>query len=356
MHVGYSGGKRQRKSFYAATRQAVASRLVGAVRDRQLGKSPVPERESLGDFLNRWLADTVKVSARPSTYVRYQAMLRVQIIPEIGNVRLARLTADDLSALYSRLLEGGLAPKTVQLAHAVIHRALWHGRRRGVVAVNVADDVDPPRAPVREFRTLSLEEARRLLEAAVGNRLEALYHLALTTGMRQAELLGLRWRDVDLDGIVLHVRQQVYRLSGEWVYAEPKTARGRRTVSLSAGAVAALREHRLRQSKERLAAASWEDNDLVFANKVGGPMEKTNILRRSFRPLLEKAGLPPMRLHDLRHSAATLLLTEGVHPKIVQEMLGHSSIAVTMDTYSHVMPSLQRDAAALLDRRLAVGN
>ena len=352
LHVGYSGGKRQRKSFYGATRQEVASRLAGAVRDRQLGKSPVPEREKLGDFLNRWLEDTARRSIRVSTYEIYEVSLRKHIIPEIGDIRLARLTADDLDALYSRLLDK-LAPKTVRMIHAVLHRALSHAQRRGAVAVNVASIADVPSAPRREFRALSPEEAARLLKAARYDRFYALYALALNTGMRQGELLGLRWRDVNLSGAVLHVRQQVYRMAGEWVFSEPKTAAGRRTVSLSGSAVEALRERRLAQNKERLRGETWEDLDLVFSNRRGNPIDKANLLRGSFWPLLERAGLPHMRFHDLRHSCASLLLAEGVHPKVVQEMLGHSSISVTMDIYSHTLPTMQADAAERMDRLLA---
>ena len=351
LHVGYSGGKRQRKSFYGTTRAVVAAALAAAVRDRQLGKRPIPEKEKMGDFLNRWLEDTAKRSVRLTTYTGYEVSLRKHIIPEIGDVRLARLSADDLDGLYARLLDKGLAPKTVRLAHGVLHRALAHAQRRGAVAVNVADAVDPPSVPRREFRTLSPEEATRLLQAALPDRLYALYVLALTCGLRQAELLGLRWRDVDLSGAVLSVRQQVYRLAGEWHYTEPKTAAGRRTVSLSGACVEALRERRLAQTKERLRAATWEDNDLVFANSEGRPMAKQALLRQ-FKTLLKRAGLPYMRFHDLRHACASLLLAEGIHPKVVQERLGHASIATTMDTYSHVMPSLQADAAERMDRLL----
>jgi len=353
LHVGYSGGKRQRKSFYGATRQEVASRLAGAVRDRQLGKSPVPERERLGDFLNRWLEDTARRSIRPSTYAIYEVSLRKHIIPEIGHLKLARLTADDLDGLYSRLLSGGLSPKTVRMIHAVLHRALSHAQRRGAIAVNPASVAVPPSAPRREFRTLAPEEAALLLKAALSDKLYGVYVLALTCGLRQGEILGLRWADVDLNGAVLHVRQQVYRMAGEWVFSEPKTAAGRRTVSLSGSAVEALRERRLAQNKERLRGETWEDLDLVFSNRRGNPIDKANLLRGSFWPLLERAGLPHMRFHDLRHSCASLMLAEGVHPKVVQEMLGHSSISVTLDIYSHVLPSMQADAAEKMDRLLA---
>ncbi|MCH7578255.1 MAG: site-specific integrase [Chloroflexi bacterium] len=356
LHVGYSGGKRQRKSFYGATRQEVASRLAGAVRDRQLGKSPVPEREKLGDFLNRWLEDTARRSIRVSTYAIYEVSLRKHIIPAIGHLKLARLSADDLDGLYSRLLSGGLSPKTVRMIHAVLHRALSHAQRRGAIAVNPASVAAPPSAPRREFRTLAPDEAALLLKAALSDRLYGVYLLALTCGLRQGEILGLRWADVDLNRAVLHVRQQVYRMAGEWVFSEPKTAAGRRTVSLSGSAVEALRERRLAQNKERLRAETWEDLDLVFSNRRGNPIDKANLLRGSFWPLLERAGLPHMRFHDLRHSCASLLLAEGVHPKVVQEMLGHSSISVTLDIYSHVLPSMQADAAEKMDRLLAASN
>ena len=356
LHVGYSGGKRQRKSFYGATRQEVASRLAGAVRDRQLGRLPAPERERVGDFLSRWLEDTARHSVRATTYRGYEVVLRLHIVPEIGHLKLARLTADDLDGLYSRLLDKGLSPKYVRLVHAILHRALAHALKRGALAVNVASTVSAPSAPRKEFRTLSAEEAGRLLAEARSDRLYALYVLALTCGLRQAELLGLRWADVDLDGAVLHVRQQVYRLQGAWVFSEPKTAAGRRTISLSGRAVEALRERRRGQNAERLRAQDWEDLDLVFANRRGRPTERANLQRQSFWPLLERAGLPRVRFHDLRHACASMLLAQNVNPKIVQEMLGHSSIAVTMDTYSHAMPSLQADAVAKMDRLFAASS
>ena len=356
LHVGYAAGKRERKSYYAATRQEVASKLAAAIRDRQLGKRPVPERETLADFLNRWLEDVARRTVRPSTLRGYEVTLRLHIIPEIGHLKLARLSADDLDGLYSALLAKGLSPKYVRLVHAIVHRALAHALKRGALAVNVASTVSAPSAPRREFRTLSPEEAARLLSVARPDRFHALYVLALTCGLRQAELLGLRWADVDLDGAALHVRQQVYRLQGAWVFSEPKTAAGRRTISLSGRAVEALRERRLAQNAERLRATTWADLDLIFANRRGRPTERANLQRQSFWPLLERAGLPRVRFHDLRHACASMLLAQNVNPKIVQEMLGHSSIAVTMDTYSHIMPSLQADAAEKMDRLLAASS
>jgi integrase len=329
----------------------VARRLTQALHACQQGLLPPPERETLGRFLLRFLEDVARPSLRPTTYEAYERLARLHILPQLGQLRLARLTAQELQSLYARLLEKGLSPKTVALAHAFLHRVLGQAVRWGLLAQNPADAAEPPRAQRPPARALTPEEAGRLLEAARSDRLYALYVLAVTCGLRQAELLGLRWKDVDLEEATLAVRQRLYRVKGRWVVSEPKTARGRRLVTLPALAVQALR-----QLEERLRAGElWEENGLVFANQLGRPIEKQNLLRRSFWPLLERAGLPRIRFHDLRHTAASLLLSQGVHPKVVQERLGHATIAITMDTYSHVMPSLQREAAARLDSLLGDG-
>jgi integrase len=203
-----------------------------------------------------------------------------------------------------------------------------------------------------EMSVLAPEQVHVLLEAAKGDRLEALYVLALSTGMRQGELLALRWRDLDLDldNATLQVRGTVQRTMVGLIIAEPKTTRSRRRVALSPTAVETLRTHRIWQVSERLALGSaWEDQDLVFPNTIGKPIEATNLLRSSFFPLLAKAHLPRIRFHDLRHTAATLLLSRGVHPKVVAEMLGHATISITLDTYSHVLPDMQREAARAME-------
>ncbi len=222
--------------------------------------------------------------------------------------------------------------------------------RWNLIARNPTEAVDAPCPRLKEISVFTVEEAQRFLEAAKGDRLHALYVLALMTGMRQGELLGLRWQDIDLSAGSLSVRRTLVRTSQGWSWADPKTAKGRRTIALPDLAVEALRQHRVRQLEERLrAGALWADIDLVFPNQTGKPLERQNVVKRSFRPLLIRAGMPSSRFHDLRHSAATLLLSLGEHPKVVQERLGHSTIGVTMDTYSHVLPDMQRKAAAKLD-------
>jgi integrase len=217
---------------------------------------------------------------------------------------------------------------------------------------NVAALVTPPRINRKEIRTLSPEESRRFLAAIESDRLEALYVLAVTSGMRQGELLALRWTDVDLEAPAVSVHATLQRTRGSLVFAPPKTSRSRRRVALTRAAVEALRRHRARQGAERLrAGTAWGDPELIFTNEVGQPLHGT-YLTKLFQVALVRAGLPRLRFHDLRHTAATLLLGRGVHPKIASEMLGHSSVAITLDLYSHVTPTMQREAATEMDRAL----
>jgi len=263
---------------------------------------------------------------------------------------LSALTAQDLRKLYAARLAAGASPTTVRQLHAVLHHAFEDAMRDGLVGRNVADLVTPPRAAVHEMQTLSPEQARALLAVAAGDRLEALYVLALHTGARQGELLALRWTDVDLDGGSIQIRGTLQRAKGKLVTDSPKTAGSRRRIALTAGAVDALKRHRAAQNVERLQlGAVWQDRGLVFANEIGGAIERGNMTRRSFEPLLKRAELPRMRFHDLRHTAATLMLGKGVHPKIASEMLGHSKVGITLDLYSHVTPTMQQQAVTALD-------
>ncbi len=351
--LGYGSGRRQRRAYYGRTQAEVRDRLAAARRTHQQGLSLGSERQTVGAYLREWL-NTERSTLRPRTWQRYEQYVRIHAIPELGAVALAKLSPQHLQRLYAARLGSGSSPATVAHLHAVLHRALHQAERIGLVPRNVVALVDPPRLVRKEMRTLSPEQARAFLSSVGEDRLGAVYVLAISTGLRQGELLALRWRDVDLDTRTLSVRATLQRTADGLVLAETKTARSRRQVMLTDAAVAALRRHRVSQAQERLRLGSaWEDGDLVFANEVGGAVEASNLLRRSFRPLLKAAGLPTIRFHDLRHTAATLLLGRGVHPKIVSEMLGHSQIAVTLDTYSHVTPSMQRDATRAMDEVLA---
>jgi integrase len=343
------GGKR--KAFYGKTRQEVSSLLAAALRDRDAELPIVGDKQTVENYLTQWLSD-ITSTIRTRSWIRYEEAVRLHVLPTLGSVTLARLSPQQVQALYTAKLNEGLAPATVARVHAVLRRAFGEAARIGIVQRNVVALVRPPRPVRKEMKVLTPEQAHIFLAAVVDDPLEALYVLALTTGMRRGEMLALHWADVNLNAGFVQVRFTVQHLAGaEVMYSPPKTARSRRKVALSGLAIAALEKHRERQNQQRaLIGAAWVDNDLVFTNALGEPIRGNHILQRNFAPILVRAGLPPMRFHDLRHTAATLLLTQGIHPKVVSEMLGHATISMTLDTYSHVLPDMQRDATAAFDR------
>jgi integrase len=353
----------KRRCLYGKTRREVAQKLLHATKAREDGLPMPGAHLTVGQYLENWLS-AVKTQVRPRTWKRYEQYVRLHAIPGLGRTQLVKLTPEQLEALYAAKVKAGLSPTTVRHLHAVLVAALTRAVRLGRVVRNVAQLASPPRTPTREMRTLDAKQTKRLLKAAAGDRLEALYVLACTTGMREGELLGLRWRYVNLDTGTLQVAGTLQRLpkdsvtaNGEtFVIAEPKTDRSRRTLKLTEDAVAALRRHRVRQGEERLRLGGARDDwDLVFANELGRPMEAGNLLRRSFWPLLERAKLPRIRFHDLRHGAATLLLEEGVHPAIVAATLGHARASTTIDIYSHVSPGMTAEVATTMDKVLGSG-
>ena len=348
------GGPR-RKYFYGRTRPEAAARLAAAMAELAKGQAPsTNERETVGQFLTGWLEDTAKPSVRPSTFRGYEGKVRTHILPGLGQVRLVKLTPQRLEAFLNEKRGAGLSPQTVQHLRAILRAALSDAVKWGLVPRNVAALVDGPRVPHHDIQPLSPHEARRLLDAVAPHRLGALFSVALAVGLWQGEALGLRWEDTDLDAGTLTVRKTLQRIDGAFEIVEPKTVRSRRTVALPSAAVDALRTHRARQMEERLMAGSeWKDDrGLVFTTATGRPLQGTNVTR-TFQQLLARAGLRRQRFHDLRHSCASLLLAQGVHPRVVMETLGHSQIGLTMNTYSHVLPPLQREAAARMDEVLA---
>lgn len=337
-----ANGKRIRISATGSSVKEVQQKLDALKQDALKGRPLNVDKLTVREYLARWLEDAARPTIRPSTYVRYEAIIRLHIAPRIGDIPLVKLSPVHVQGMNVDLERAGVSPRMRQFTHAVLHRALNQAVKWGLVDRNVCDAVDRPRVPRKELRTLNAEEAQRLLEAAKGDRLEALLVLALTTGMRQGELLGLQWEDVDLKTGTVYIRRTLLELKGKLTLGETKSGRNRR-VDLPDIAVETLREHRKRM------LAEGHPGPWVFCDTQGGPIRKSNLTRRWFKPLLQRAGLPDIRFHDLRHTAATLLLTLGVHPKIVQERLGHSQISLTLDTYSHVLPSMQREAARKLD-------
>ena len=337
----WEGGRRRRKAFYGKTRAEARAKLMAALADLQRGLPVPPERQSVGEFLERWLKDVVAPSVRPRTFASYSQLVRRHLLPTLGRVRLVRLTAQDIQACLNQKRQEGLSARTVQYLHAILRRALGQAEKWGLVARNAARLVDAPKVVRPEVKPLAPEDVRRLLDAARGDSLEALYVVAIAVGLRQGELLGLRWQDVDLERGLLSVRVQL---------TEPKSSRSKRTVQLPAVALKALREHRARQLEERLRAGLiWDGSmDLVFTTTRGTPLDARNVVRH-FHGLLARAGLPRMPFHNLRHTAAILLLAQGLDIRVVQQVLGHSQIALTANLYTQVMPVLLEDAAKRMD-------
>ncbi len=344
----------KRKSVYGKTREEVRDKMVKALADRADGLVFDDDNVTVGEYLDSWLQSVVRGSVRQSTYERYEVAVRVHIKPALGRLKLAKLTPARVQSFYRGKLDDGCAPASVNKLHVTLHKALDQAVKWHMVPRNVAEAVRAPRPAPKEMRPLSPDETRRFIQAACGDKLEALYVLAVHTGMRQGELLGLKWQDVDLENGKLSVRHTVTKSGGRLLLGEPKTKKSRRTIILGAGAVSALREHLAGQVKEieRLGDL-YRDEGLVFASEVGTIMNPANLRKRSFASLLVRAKLPRIRFHDLRHTCATLLFGRGVHPKYVQELLGHSNIAITLDTYSHVIPGMGDHAARAMEDALS---
>src|SRR5215216_6309534 len=339
-----TGPKRQ--TIYGGTRKEAAEKLAKALSDRADGIVVDDKNLTLGEYLDRWLSDAVRGTVRESTYSRDNYLVTNHVKPSIGRVKLKNVNALHLQGLYRERLNSGLSPSTVQKVHHVVHKAFAQAVRWSLIPRNPADDVKAPTPAPKEMHPLSASEARRLLEAARGDRLEALYVLAVHTGMRRGELLGLKWGDVDLANTTVRVRRTLTRNGTGHVLGEPKTKKSRRTVRITPQAVEALKCHRAKQSEEMLTSGSlYQDQGLVFAGAGGGLINPSNLRQRSFTPLLEHAGLPRITFNDLRHTCASLLFQKNVHPKFVQELLGHASVAITLDTYSHMLPGMGSQAA-----------
>lgn len=345
----------KRKYFSSKSRAEAVRKMNDALHDLGKGIPLLDERQTVRDYLTVWY-DGMKSQIRPSTYRRYGDFVK-HILPVLGRYSLAKLSPQQLQVLYNKKLAEGLSPTTVHAIHAMLHRALEDALQMGLVNRNVSEMLKPPRRGNREMMTLSVLEMQRFLEVVRDDRFYALYILALSTGMREGELLGLRWQDVDLARRTVQVRMNVAEIAKKrFALAETKTAYSRRTVGLTQAAVDALAEHWQKQQRDKLSMGDqWVENNLVFPNGYGTIMIPHNITKRSFKKYLVKAGLSrDIRFHDLRHTAATLLLASGVNAKVVSEMLGHSSVAITLRIYAHVLPHMQQSAVQAMDDMLGI--
>ncbi|MGE0520932.1 MAG: tyrosine-type recombinase/integrase [Candidatus Binatia bacterium] len=368
--LGWRNGKRHRKHFYGRTRRDVQGQLTAALRAHQQGLPVDPERQTVAEFLHRWLDDCCTPRLRLKTLRSYRDTVRLHLNPQLGRIPLAKLAPQHVQACLKHLAAApaasrrgagrsapaGLSSVSVAYARTVLRAALNRALRWGLVARNVAALVDPPRIARKEVAPFTLDEARQFIDAIRGDRLEALYTVALALGLREGEALGLRWDDIDLDGATLNVRQQLQRVTGKGLQlVELKTERSRRTLALPRAVARALRAHRVQQMEERLLAGSrWVDSGQVFTTRRGTPLDAANALK-AFKRALHKAGLRDQRFHDLRHGAATLLLAQGVQPRAIMDLLGHSQVGVTLNLYSHILPEVRRDTARQMDALLSAG-
>jgi len=342
----------RRKFYYGNTRDEVRRKLAAAVHAQDTGAFTDARGVTVGGFLDQWLADVVKPSVRQWTYMGYEVHVRLHIKPALGRVTLDRLTPMQVQALLNAKLKEGLSAKSVRGVRATLRTALNQAVRWGMISRNAATAVELPKTRRYDIQPLTPAEARTFIDSIRGDRLEALYSVALTMGLRQGEALGLRWSDVDLEMGYLRITKQLQRVDGTLQRVELKTDRSRRTLVLPASINKGLMDHRSRQIEERAAAGEeWKESGFVFTTPEGLPLEGTTVSRH-FHRHLDRASLAQRRFHDLRHSCATLLLVQGVSPRVVMEVLGHSEIAMTMNTYTHVIPELRRDAADRMEALL----
>jgi integrase len=353
--MGYApGGTRDRRHVSGATRAAVVRKVRELEKQRDAGAVPQSGKSSTVEaWLEHWLTTIAVARVRTSTYQGYESKVRQRIIPALGHHRLDRLQPEHVERFYAELTAEGLASATVLQIHRVLSRALKVAVQRGRVARNVCTLVDAPSLKRDEVSPLNADEARSVLKACRGERNEARWSVALALGLRQGEALGLQWKDVDLDAGTLTVRRALQRLRGKGlVFVEPKSRAGRRTIVLPTTLRRALQAHEEAQRAEQLQMPEdWHDHDLVFCQYDGKPIDP-GADYKAWKRLLLRAEVRDARLHDARHTAATLLLLQGVPARVAMQVLGHSQITLTLGTYSHVVPELATEAAQRMESAL----
>ncbi|MCP4317731.1 MAG: site-specific integrase [Hyphomicrobiales bacterium] len=354
-----TGKRRQKWHSVKGTKKDAERELARIVNEINAGSYIEPSKQTVAEFLEYWLSAYAEPNTARSTFERYRDLVQHCLVPAIGGIPIAALRPLHIQECYANALKsgrrdgrGGLSEQSVLHIHRLLRQALQHAVKWGEIARNPTDAVDPPRPERKEMTALDERQTAVLLTRCEGLAIHVPVVLAVTTGLRRGEVLGLRWDDVDLEGGFLTVKRTLEATGNGISFKTPKTDRSRRRVHLPRIALALLRAHKLEQTKRRLALGpAYVDQGLVCAKEDGGPMNPRGV-SKDFRRLVQALDLPPTRFHDLRHTHATHLLRQGVHPKIVSERLGHSTIAITLDTYSHVLPGMQVDAVALVDAAL----
>jgi integrase len=357
-------GTFKKRVIYGKNRNEVAEKMSKELHDIQISMYVEPNKITMEQWLETWLYEYKKSSVRPTTFESYEYIVRVHINPKIGRLYLKDLKAEQLQKLYNEKFskgrsdgKGGLSSRTVRYIHILIHEALDQAVMNNLISKNVSEFTKLPMQKKAEMRVLTAEEQQKFLNALDDERLRASFILALGSGVRLGELLALRWKDVDFNKGIISINRTVKRTKtfdneenkSVLLIQEPKTKSGKRQIPLPASVITELKEHRKLQLQERLLAGLlYIDNDLLFSTEIGKLLEPSNFIRK-FKSLIKKAGLENVNFHALRHSYATRLLEENEHPKVVQELLGHSDIKLTLNTYSHVMPEIKIAAANKID-------
>jgi integrase len=337
----------KRLSYTHKNRQKVDAWRKAMTRQVEHGLTYQGARESLGEYLERWLA-TKKGSLRPATLDNYTLNIRKYILPELGDLPLKDLTPDRVQFVWDTYLQDGVGAPTLRKVHDILHAALARAVKTGLAYRNVLDAVEKPAANQEEMKIWTEAEVSRFLDTARSNRLYALFYLAVVTGARQMELCGLQWADLDWGRRTLHIRRQLAR-KGE-MYAPQKTRAAKRTLSLGEATIDVLQAHLERQAQERaLAGSGWQEHDLIFTSTTGTPVHHKNLYDRYFKPLVEKSGVTDIRFHDLRHTAASIMLSHGRPPIVVSRILGHARVSITLDIYGHLVPGMDAGAIELME-------
>ncbi len=351
--IGYTAmGTVQRKTVSAKTKTEVLTKMKAVRRQIDDGLPPQDDRLNVGQLLDRWMADVLRHQVAPIAFENYRSVADLHIRPTLGRKRLSRLMPADVDALMSAKLDAGYSVSTVRRIRALLVQALNQAERWGLIGRNVAAVTRGPRGVRKVGRTLTPKQARQLLESLKGHRLEALYVTMLGLGLRRGEALGLSWTDVSLGRGVLVINQSLKREEGSLVLGEVKTAKSRRSLNIPKPVIESLKAHKSRQAHERLAVGeAWVDSGLVFTTQVGTPLDPRNIYR-DFVGVCERAGIGRWHPHELRHSAASIMLVQGVPIEVVSDILGHSSIRMTADVYGHILEPQRRAAADAMEAAL----
>ncbi|MFO1045992.1 MAG: site-specific integrase [Planctomycetaceae bacterium] len=340
-------GKRLTKTFYGKTKKEVADKLTGEASALLTGTSVTSGKMTVADLLTKWYEESAKPNTSPGTAAEYKRIVDSHIVPKIGSVKLSALRPLHIQTMLSALEKDGKGARTRQYCYVTLHRAFVIAMRWQLLSRNPCDGVDPPKVTKRRVTPLTPEQAKNLLAISQTNRFHAVYVLALTTGMRQGELFGLQWDDINLKDGILQVRHSLENVNNKLRLKEPKSESGKRQIALPEMAVKALWDHKAKQLAEGLAGCPH-----VFPDSDGGLLRRSNFLKWSWFKIRIAAKLEGVHFHDLRHSCASLMLADGVQMKAIQAILGHSTISMTMDTYAHLMPDSQRIAASTFDRLL----